>query len=477
MSRNIDELEIPQSSPPEPYTGWRAAIAHYFRFEYYKTNFKTEMIAGITTFMTMAYIVVVNPIILSNAIFLQQPGDLFAQLAVATVIASAIGTFCMALFANYPFGLAPGMGTNAFFAFSVVLGLKIDWRLALSCVFIQGLIFIALTFTDIRRLLIQAIPKTIKHATAGGIGLFIAYIGLSGDPATGGAGLIVANEVTKTAFGSLNQPNTLMAIAGLAITSAFVVRRVKGALLFGIFATAILAWILGVAAPPKAIFALPLIPKDLFGQAFTGLVHLNANNFIDWIAVLFVFLFVDIFDTIGTLTGVGMRAGYIGADGQLPRANRALMSDAIGTTIAPIFGTSSVTTYVESVAGVAEGGRTGFTALTIGTLFIVALFFIPIFQAIPAFATTPTLVIVGAMMLAEAVEIHWEDLAEAIPAFLTIFMIPLTYSIAEGLSIGFISYPLVKTFQGKAHEVPMGTWLVAAIFVARFIFMTLRFQQ
>lgn len=478
---NIDEnvLERPESSPPGgvPPTGWQAAIARYFQFDFYKTNFKTEILAGITTFMTMGYILVVNPIILSNAIFLQQPGDLFSQLAVATVVASAVGTFCMALFANYPFGLAPGMGTNAFFAFSVVLGLKIDWRLALSCVFVQGLVFIALTFTDVRRLLIQAIPLTLKHATAGGIGLFIAYIGLSGNVQQGGAGLIVANEATKTAFGSLSQPNTLMASAGILITSAFVVRRVKGALLWGILATAMLAWILSVAPWPKAIFAVPQLPRDLFGQAISGLAHLNASNFIDWLAVLFVFLFVDVFDTIGTLTGVGMRAGYIGPDGELPRANKALMADAVATTVGPLFGTSSVTAYVESVAGVAEGGRTGFTGVIVGVLFVLSLFFIPIFQAIPAFATTPTLVIVGAMMLAEAVEIRWDDLAEAIPAFLTIFMIPLTYSIAEGLSIGFISYPLIKAFQGKAHEVSKGTWIIAGIFVSRFIFMTLRFNH
>lgn len=470
------DLEL-RSRPPEnpPPTGWQGAIARYFKFDFYRTNFRTEILAGITTFMTMGYVLVVNPIILSNAIFLQQPGDLFSQLAVATAVAAAIGTLCMALFANYPFGLAPGMGTNAFFAFSVVIGLKIDWRLALSCIFVQGLVFIALTFTDVRRLLIKAIPATLKHATAGGIGLFIAYIGLSGSVKAGGAGLIVANEATKTAFGSLAQPNTLMAVVGLFITSALLVRRVRGALLWGILITAGLAWVFRVATPPTAIFALPELPRDIFGQAITGLSQLNASNFVDWFAVLLVFLFVDIFDTIGTLTGVGMRAGYIGADGELPRANRALMADAIATTVGPVFGTSSVTAYVESVAGVAEGGRTGFTALIVGILFLISLFFIPIFKAIPAFATTPTLVIVGAMMLSEVREIEWEDMAKAIPAFLTIFMIPLTYSIAEGLALGFISYPVIKAFQGKAREVPIGTWIIAGIFVARFVFMTLRF--
>jgi len=471
------KIDVERSDPPRgpSYEGWQAAIADYFKFDFYKTGFKTEILAGITTFMTMGYILVVNPIILSNAIFLEKPGDLFSQLAVATVIAAAIATFCMGLLANYPFGLAPGMGTNAFFAFSVVIGLKIDWRLALSCVFVQGLIFIVLTFTDVRRHLIQAIPASIKHATAGGIGLFIAYIGLSGSVKTGGAGLIVSNEATKTAFGSFAEPNTLVAAIGLLLTAGLVVRQVKGALLLGIVITALLAWISGVAPWPKGVFAFPEVPHALIGQAIGGLSHLNSQNFIDWLAVLFVFLFVDIFDTIGTLTGVGMRAGYIGPNGQLPRANQALMADAIGTTVGPLVGTSSVTVYVESVAGVAEGGRTGFTAMVIGALFVVALFFIPLFAGIPAFATTPTLVIVGAMMMAEVREIDWDDLAESIPSFLTIFMIPLTYSIAEGLSIGFITYPILKMFQGRARDVSLGTWIIAGIFVARFIFMTLRF--
>lgn len=459
------------------YTGLAAQLADYFQFEFYKTNFKTETLAGLTTFLTMAYIVVVNPVILSNAIFLEKQGDLFAQLAIATIIASFVGTLCMGLLANYPFGLAPAMGTNAFFAFSVVLGLKIDWRLALSCVFVQGLVFIVLTFTDVRRQLIKAIPKTLKHATAAGIGFFIAYIGLSGDVKVGGAGLIVANEATKTAFGSLAQPNTLMAIFGLLLTSALIVRRIKGAFLWGILGTSILAWTLGVAKAPEALFAMPTIPKDIFGQAIIGLQHLNGSNFVDWFAILLVFLFVDIFDVVGTLTGIGMRAGYIGPDGELPRANKALLADAIATTVGPLFGTSSVATYAESVAGVGVGGRTGFTAVIIALLFLVALFFTPLFAAIPAFATTSTLVIVGSMMVSQVREIRWGEPTEAISAFLTVFMMPLTYSVAEGLAIGFITYPLLKTFQGKPHEVGIGTWIIAGIFVARFVFMTLRFHS
>lgn len=479
MSNEINELDVvePEQSlvAPIQYSGWQGAIAQYFQFDYYRTNFRTEILAGVTTFMTMGYVLIVNPLILSDAIFLNQTGDLFAELVVATGISAAIGTLIMALYANYPFCLAPGMGLNAFFAYSVVLGLGIDWRLALAAVFVEGLVFIGLTLTDIRRQIITAIPDSLKSATGAGIGLFIAYLGLGGNPDTGGAGIIVANEVTKTSFGSLTQPNTLLAIAGLLITSAFVVRRIKGGLLWGILATAILGWILGVTTPPQGFFEIPPFPKDLFGQAVIGVAQISAENFLNFFAVLFVFLFVDMFDTIGTLTGVGMKAGYIDENGELPRANQALMADAIATTSGAVLGTSSVTTYVESAAGVAEGGRTGFTAVIAAILFALSILFIPFLRAIPAYATAPTLVIVGVLMMSNVLSIRWGDLGEAIPAFLVIFMIPLSFSIAEGLSIGFIAYPLVKSFQGKSREVPLATWILAGVFVARFVFMTLRF--
>ncbi|MGK7933313.1 MAG: NCS2 family permease [Microcystaceae cyanobacterium] len=479
MSNDINELETSETeqgtSTPIEYTGWQAKIADYFNFGHYRTNFRTEILAGVTTFMTMAYVLIVNPIILSNAIFLNEPQDLFAELVVTTGLAAAIGTIIMALYANYPFCLAPGMGLNAFFAFSVVLGLGIDWRLALSAVFVEGLIFISMTLTDIRRQIITAIPSSIKSATGAGIGLFIAYLGLGGTTDTGGAGIIVPNEVTKTAFGSLTEPNTLLAIAGLLITSAFVVRNIKGGLLWGILATAILGWIVGVTPPPTGIIDLPPFPSNLFGQSIIGLSELNGDTILNFIAVLFVFLFVDMFDTIGTLTGVGMKAGYIDENGELPRANKALMSDAVATTAGAVLGNCSVTTYVESASGVAEGGRTGFTSVIAAMLFLSSIFFIPLLQAIPAYATTAALVIVGVLMMSNALSIRWGDLGEAIPAFLVIFMIPLSFSIAEGLSVGFIAYPLVKSFQGKAHEVPTATWILAAVFVARFVFMTLRF--
>jgi AGZA family xanthine/uracil permease-like MFS transporter len=478
-NREVNELSDRESgSSPEPYsppppTGLQGAIARFFNFEEYRTNIRTEVLAGITTFMTMAYILVVNPGILSDAIFLQKSGDLFNELVIATAISSAIATLLMGLLANYPFALAPGMGLNAFFAYSVVLGLGIDWRIALTAIFIEGLIFIALTLSNIRSLIVKAIPDCLKRATAAGIGFFIAYIALAGDPAKGGAGIIVASQATKTALGNLSQPTTVVAIIGILITSAFVARRIKGALLWGVLATALLGWILGVAPWPTGIVGLPQWPVDLLGQGIFGLGRLGQVNLLDFLAVIFVFLFVDLFDTIGTLTGVGIQAGYINEEGELPRANQALMADAVGTTAGAILGTSTVTTFIESASGVSEGGRTGFTAVVVAVLFVLSIFFIPLLSGIPAFATAPALLIVGVLMAGNIRGIHWDDPAEAIPSFLTIFMMPLTYSIAEGLAIGFITYPLIKVFQGKAHETSLAVWILAGIFVLRFILMAL----
>nr|WP_083888281.1 NCS2 family permease [Pleurocapsa sp. PCC 7327] len=328
------------------YDGLLSAIALFFRFQEYQTNFRTEILAGITTFLTMAYILAVNPTILSNAIFLKQPQDLFSELVIATAISSAIATLMMGLMANYPFVLAPGMGLNVFFAFSVVKGLGIDWRVALTSVFIEGVIFIALTLTDIRRQLILAIPSCLKQATAAGIGFFIAYIAFTG------SGIIVSSEATTTTLGNFNNPPTLMALVGILITAAFVARRVKGALIWGILATALLGWILRIAPLPTGIVAIPQFPIDLIGQALIGFSQIKLSTIWDFIAVTFVFLFVDIFDTIGTLSGVGIQAGYINAKGELPRANRALMADAIGTTVGAFLGTSTVTTYVRPPAKV-----------------------------------------------------------------------------------------------------------------------------
>lgn len=477
MTENRENLTSPdvELSPRYQYHGWQATIANYFKFDYYRTNFRTEILAGLTTFMTMAYILVVHPSIMSDAIYLNEPKDLFRELVVVTGLSSAIGTLVMGLLGKYPFVLAPGMGTNAFFAYSVVIGLKIPWQTALAAVLVEGLIFIGLTITDIRRHLITAVPNCIKAATTVGIGLFLAYIGLASVVQFGGAGLIVANEVTKTSFGSFREPATLLATFGIFLSSMFMIRRIKGALLWGIAGTAILGWLFGVAVAPKGIADIPIFPSHLFGQAVIGLSGVNAGNLIDFIAVTLVFLFVDMFDTIGTLSGVGIQAGYIDENGELPRANEALMADAIGTTAGAILGTSTVTTFAESAAGVAEGGRTGFTAIVTAILFLLALFFIPIFEAIPTFATASALLIVGVLMMKSVVNIDWEDLTEAIPAFVTLFLIPLGFSIAAGLSAGLILYPFVKIIQGRGKEISLATWILAAIFLARYIFTTMRF--
>jgi AGZA family xanthine/uracil permease-like MFS transporter len=449
------------------------AIARFFDFATLGTNFRTEILAGITTFITMGYILVVNPDILSNAIFLEESGDLFGELVVATGVSAAIATLIMGLLANYPIALAPGMGLNAFFAFSVVLGLGIDWRVALAAVFIEGLIFIALTLTNLRAAIITAIPECLKRATAAGIGLFIAYIALSGNPDFGGAGIIVPSEATKTALGDLGRPETIMAIMGIFITSAFVARRLKGALLWGILATAVLGWLLNITPWPQGIVGWPIWPADLIGQAFMGIGQIGSAGIANFLAILFVFLFVDLFDTIGTLSGIGIQAGYIKEDGQLPRANQALMADAVGTTAGAVLGTSTVTSYIESAAGITEGGRSGFTAVMAALCFLLSIFFIPLLAAIPGYATTPALLIVGVLMIGSVTGIHWSDPAESIPSFLTILLMPLTYSIAEGLAVGFIAYPLIKSFQGKAHELSWIIWVLAGIFVLRFVLMAL----
>jgi AGZA family xanthine/uracil permease-like MFS transporter len=464
--------ETPRS---EPATASRTStpasaggIAGFFEFEQLGTNLRTEVLAGVTTFVTMAYILAVNPDILSNAIFLQESGDLFGELVFATAISSAIATLVMGIFAKYPFALAPGMGINAYFAFSVVLGLGIDWRVALSAVFVEGLIFIAMSLTQMRSRIVSAIPNCLKHATAAGIGLFIAYIAL-----TSNSGIIVVSEATTTTLGDLSSPNTLMAVIGILITGAFVARRIKGALLIGILATALLGWIVGVAPWPQGIIGIPVLPTHIAGQAFVGLAQVFSNNIWDLFAILFVFLFVDTFDTVGTLTGVGIKAGFVNERGELPNASKAFMADAIGTTAGAALGTSTVTTFIESASGVSEGGRSGFTAVVTAILFTLAIFFTPLLTAIPPFATAPVLLIVGVLMIGSITDINWEDPAESIPSFLTILFIPLSFSIAEGLAVGFISYPLFKAFQGKAHEIGATVWFLAAIFLLRFVFLAL----
>lgn len=445
-------------------TSFPEKAARFFNFYQLRTSWRTETLAGITTFITMAYILVVNPAILSNAIFLEAPEDLFGELAIATALSAAIATAIMGFYAKLPFGLAPGMGINAYFAFTVVLSLGVSWQAALGAVFIEGIIFILMTISGLRAKIIAIIPNCIKQATTAGIGLFIAYIALQG------AGLIVTDEATLTSLGDLRVANSVVVVVGLLVTAALVARRVVGALLWGIFATAILAWVVGLADLPQGAIAIPSFPTDLFGQAFVGLGQLAQVPFVEAFGIVFVLLFVDLFDTIGTLAGLGAKAGYIDSEGRFPGVEKAMMADAVGTTAGAVLGTSTTTTYIESAAGISEGGRSGFTAVVVAGLFALSTLFIPLLSGIPSFASAPALIIVGSLMASGMRNINWDDPAEAIPSFLTILVMPLSFSIAEGLAVGLITYPLIKLCQGRNKDTSVGLWILAAIFVARYIF-------
>lgn len=435
-----------------------------FRLKAHQTTAKTEIVAGITTFMTMAYILALNPLILGQA------GMPAAGVFTATALASAIATLAMALLANLPVALAPGMGLNAFFAYTVVLGMGYPWQLALAAVLIEGILFILMSLFDIRERIIHSIPNNIKKAVTIGVGLFIAYIGLKNSGVIAfntPAGVVdgqavVFSVVPKPAAVTHGAP--LLAVLGLVITMGLLVRKVRGALLIGILTTTVLGIPLGVTVLEKGFrpFSLPAAPL-LFQFDFRNMLSL------DFLVVLFTFLFVDVFDTVGTLVGVASEAKLIDAHGHIPRAKQALLSDAIGTVVGACLGTSTVTSYVESAAGVAEGGRTGLTAVVTGLLFLAALFFSPLFLVIPAAATAPALVLVGFFMLAPAKDLDLADPTEAIPAFLTLVMIPLSYSIAEGLVYGVLSYVFLKVAAGRARQVTLLVWIVAALFLLKLV--------
>ena len=424
----------------------------FFQLKAHGTNVKTEIIAGITTFLTMAYILAVNPGILSAT---GMPAD---SVFTATALAAGIATLVMALVAKLPFALAPGMGLNAFFAFAVVLGMGYSWQFALTAVFLEGIIFIVLTFLNIREAIINLIPMNIKRAISVGIGLFIAFIGLQN------AGIIVNNDATLVGLGSLGNPAALLAVIGLIVTGVMIAYKIKGALLWGILASTIIGIPMGVtslegfrlfSAPPSLA---PIFFKFDFSMVFT----------LDMLVVLFTFLFVDMFDTVGTLIGVSTKAGIMNADGTIPRAKQALLADAIGTTVGACLGTSTVTTYVESAAGVEEGGRTGLTALVTGVLFLLALFVSGLFLLVPGAATAPALILVGVFMMSPVKEIEFGEITESVPAFLTMVMMPLAYSIAEGIVWGLTSFVILKVLSGRAKEVGIATYIVAAVFILKF---------
>lgn len=427
-----------------------------FKLKENRTTIKTEIIAGITTFMTMAYILAVNPDILSATGM--DKGAVF----VATALAAALATLVMAFVANLPFALAPGMGLNAFFAFGVVIGMGHSWQFALTAVFIEGLIFILLTAFNVREMIINSIPSGMKKAISVGIGLFIAFIGLRN------AGIVVNHDATLVALGDVKSSAALVGLIGIILTGVLLVLRVKGAILIGLLASTIIGIPFGITHLPESFsMSVPSL-KPILWQFEWDWVK-SGEGITSMIVVVFTFLFVDMFDTIGTLIGVTTKADMITKDGKIPNAKQALFADSVGTTFGAIFGTSTVTTYVESASGVAEGGRTGMTALTTAVLFIIALFLSPLFLMVPGAATAPALVLVGVMMITPVKDIDFNDFTEAIPAFFTLIMMPLTYSIADGIFFGIISYVLLKLLTGKSKDVSWFTAILGLVFLLNFI--------
>ncbi len=426
----------------------------FFRLKENNTNVKTEVVAGITTFMTMAYILIVNPSILSAAGMDQ--GAVFT----ATAVSAIIGTLIMGLYAKLPFAQAPGMGLNAFFAFTVVLGMGYSYQFALTAVLLEGLIFILLTIFNVREAIVDSIPANIKKAISVGIGLFIALIGLEG------AGIVVhpADGGTIVSLGNIVSGPGLLAIIGIVITGILVARKVKGALFLGMLITAIIGIPMGVTPIPDSIVSMP----PSISSTFMQFEWHNIFSF-DMVIVLFTLLFMDMFDTIGTLVGVATKAKMLDENGKVPNIKKALFADAIGTTVGACLGTSTVSTFVESAAGVAEGGRTGLTAVSTAVMFGIALFFAPLFGVITPAVTASALVIVGLFMIETIKEIDLEDYTEAVPAFLTIIMMPFAYSISDGIVFGVISYIALKLFTGKYKDISFTTVIIAIVFVLKFI--------
>jgi len=425
----------------------------YFKLKENGTNTRTEVIAGITTFLTMAYILAVNPSILSatgmdaNALF------------TSTAIAAIAGTLIMALWAKLPFALAPGMGLNAFFAFSVVLGMGYSWQFALTAVLIEGIIFILLTLFNVREAIVDSIPKSVKTAISAGIGLFIAFIGLQN------AGVVVKNDATLVHLGDITTGSALLAMIGLVVTSVLIVKKIKGDLLIGIVLTALIGIPMGITQINGVVSTPPSIAPIFFQFEFSNILSF------DMLIVVFTFLFVDIFDTLGTLVGVSTKANMLDKNGNVPNIKKAFMADALGTTFGAMLGTSTVTTYVESAAGVSEGGRTGMTSLITAICFAVALFFAPVFLAIPGAATAPALILVGLFMIAPIKELDFNDYSESIPAFICILAMPLTYSIAEGITLGVLSYVFINALAGKFKKLSIGMYILAILFILKYIFI------
>jgi len=431
----------------------RASLERYFEFAALNANWRTEILAGFTTFMTMAYIVFVNPAILHEA------GMPLAAVTAATCLSAAVGSVLMGALARYPIALAPGMGLNAYFTYTVVKGMGVAWPTALGAVFISGVAFLLLTALGVRQLIISTIPFELYAAVAAGVGLFIAFIGFRN------SGIILTHPVTTVTLGNLRDKSTALALFELLLMAALLAWRVRAAMLIGILATTAIGLVTGVAkwVPQSYRF------QDLAATA--GKLDIGGALRLGFLEIIFVFLFIDMFDNIGTLVAVGKRAGLFDHAHRIPRVNRILFADASATVVGALSGTSTVVSYIESAAGVAAGGRTGVTAIVTGLLFAVALFVAPAVGAIPAAATAPALIIVGSLMMSSVAEIAWQDPEVAIPAFLTIMTIPLTYSIANGLAFGFTAFTLLKVLRGKFRQVNWFVYALTALFVLRFVYL------
>ena len=431
-----------------------------FRLNERGTSVQTEVLAGATTFLTMAYIVLVNPAILSTT------GMPLAGVAAATCLAAGIGCLLMGFLANYPIALAPGMGLNAYFAFTVVQGMGVPWQTALGLVFLSGVAFLILTFAGVRQLIVSAIPRALFSAIAAGIGLFIAFIGLRG------AGLVASSPATLVTLGDIHSSTVLLALLGLAILSVLMVLKVRGAIFIGIVATAVLGWALGLAEWKPQPYDVGEMTGTALQLDIPAALGIGGHGFgLALLEILFVFLFVDLFDNVGTLVAVSKKAGLMRPDGTIPRLNRILFADAGATIAGALAGTSTVVSYIESAAGVSAGGRTGLTAVITGLLFLAALFVAPWAGAIPAAATAPALILVGAMMMAPLAEVDWDDPVVAIHAFLTLITIPLIFSIANGLAFGVIAYAVLKLASRRISRADWLLFALAALFVARFVYM------
>lgn len=452
----MNETAAVQSAHSAPHPG----LDRFFALSARGTSTSREVLAGATTFLTMAYIVLVNPAILGQA------GMPVASVAAATCFAAAFASILMGLYANVPLALAPGMGLNAYFSFTVVQQMGVPWPIALGCVFISGVAFLILTLTGVRQLIVAAIPMHLFCAVAGGIGLFIGFIGLKN------AGIIVANPATLVSLGDLHAPGAALALFGLLVIGALSVWNVRGAILIGIVATTLLGWMLGQVEFRPEPYSLETITGTFFQMDLLGVFGLSGSHGLGLLEILFVFLFVDLFDNIGTLVAVTKRAGLMEEGGNIPGLNRILATDSVATMVGAAAGTSTVTSYVESAAGVQAGGRTGLTAVVTGLLFLITMFVAPYAQLVPLAATAPALIVVGGLMLLPLVEVAWDDPLAAIPAFLTVAMIPLTFSIANGLAFGITAYAVLKGLRGQLTRVDWLLVVLAALFVLRFVWLS-----